>query len=239
MNTIQRAPSSNTYRMMPNSTRDTEIQSLMKQKSLLNEKIAEVKSNQELDNKIKTERLKSLTTELQMIDAQITQKQLEQEEKRKSDSASNQPTSNQTKTGTSMTTDPSIDHLLTAHTLYNNLGKVTSVRSKLNREATTIHSEVKQDRLKHEDDGAGDPGKASMRENAERTVIKKKNEQGAAVQAKIFAVDEKIGSSINEINQAVKGNEGNPTTDELINDKPQDRQQDALRSTHQAIDVRL
>ncbi|OBY80072.1 hypothetical protein BBG47_07995 [Paenibacillus sp. KS1] len=180
----------------------------MKQKNLLNEKIAEVKSK------------------------------LEQEE-RKSDSASNQPTSNQTKTGTSMTTDPSIDHLLTAHTLYNNLGKITSVRSKLNREAATIHSEVKQDRLKHEDDGAGDSGKASMHENAERTVIKKKNEQGAAVQAKISAVDEKIGSSIDEINQAVKGNEGNPTTEELINDIPQDRQQDALRSTHQAIDIHM
>lgn len=252
MNTIQRASSSSyQMQMKPLPSRDTEMRSLMRQRSLINEQIAEVKSNQELDNKVKTERIKALTTELQLIDAQIAQKRAEQQEERKPDSTSSQPSSSQpssSHTNAESNLNSPVDHILAVHTLYNNIGKstkLTSVRSNLKNEAVTIQSEIKQDRLHLE----GMP--AAMRENAELTVIKKKTEQEAAVQAKAATVDQKIGSAMREINQAVQDTASQPAADEPSDDQwvqsaqetsvktSQASQQKELGSTYRAIDVRI
>ncbi|MDR0271268.1 FlxA-like family protein [Paenibacillus sp.] len=261
MNTIQKAASSSSYRVTPISARDAEMQSLMKQRSLLNDKIVEVKSNQELNSKIKTERIKTLTTELQTIDAQIAQKQLEMQEKRKSDSSAMQsatsPSNPANHTNASSTSEPSLDHIATVSTLYNNIGKLSNVRSKLHSETVTIESEIKLDRL-HLDGDSGDSGKASMRENAERTVIKKKAEQAAAIQAKVAAVDEKMGNEIKKVNQALQSKDSKPETDRLPDDQLQrsdqanqvvgfdravqtsnDDQQVESVTLHKAIDVRI
>ncbi|XOK58698.1 hypothetical protein ACJ7K1_19175 [Paenibacillus elgii] len=56
---------------------------MLKQKGRIEEEQAKVKASQELDSKIKAERLKSLTTEQQTIEAQIAQIRMEQAQNRK------------------------------------------------------------------------------------------------------------------------------------------------------------
>jgi hypothetical protein len=65
MNSISPAAKSSFTPGSQVSNRDKEIQGLMQQKVRLNEEVQAVKSNDELDTKIKAERVKSITSFIQ------------------------------------------------------------------------------------------------------------------------------------------------------------------------------
>lgn len=78
------------------SPRGKEIQSLLSQKSKLNEEISAVKADKDLDTKMKAERVQSLRTSIQNIDAQIAElKAQEMQEKVERKSYSSSRTANQ------------------------------------------------------------------------------------------------------------------------------------------------
>lgn len=84
--------SSNPQSTLPVKTRanimspiDREIEQLIKQKGIINEKIASIRSDEKLDSKQKDERIKLLNMDLQLLESQIMQKRMEKAENNKND----------------------------------------------------------------------------------------------------------------------------------------------------------
>ncbi|GMX62231.1 hypothetical protein Elgi_20350 [Paenibacillus elgii] len=169
---------------------DRRIQALLKQKGRIEEEQAKVKASQELDSKIKAERLKSLTTEQQTIEAQIAQIRMEQAQNRKN-GVSPSAESRDPKPG--RLSDTSMKDIVRADSLHGQLKKMTQVRGELEAAANNLQSEVRLGRLQFELGPANDSGRGQMLENAEQSVFKPKLEQETALKAQIAGLDGKIG----------------------------------------------
>ncbi len=168
---------------------------LLKQKGRIEEEQAKVKASQELDSKIKAERLKSLTTEQQTIEAQIAQIRMEQAQNRKNGSS---PSAESRDPKLDRSSDSSMKDIVRADALHGQLKKMTQVRGKLEVAANNLQSEVRLGRLQFELGPANDSGRGQMLENAEQSVFKPKLEQETALKAKISSLDGKIGETMAE-----------------------------------------
>ncbi|UHA71891.1 FlxA-like family protein [Paenibacillus sp. 481] len=208
---------------------DREIQALMKQKSNITEKIAEIKTNEELNVKVKEERVKSLTTDLQLIESQIAQKMTEKNEKLKNDASSNRsnPNSNTTNNSSNGTMDvaatATMNRLIEANTIYDRLGKLSNVRNKLDVEVKDLNREVKMNRKHLGDEGLTESafGRNEMRQNAELTVNKKKLEQAIGIEGRIAKLDGKMKEEMKAISEVTENKEatGTKETKEAKGDK--------------------
>lgn len=190
---------------------DKQIQSLMKQRSQIEEEMANVKANQDMDTKVKAERIKSLTSQMQTIDAQIAQIRADQMENRKNGSSKNAE-SRETKTDNA--SGSAMDQLIRADAMHGQLSKTNSVRSKMEAAANTLKSEVRLGRLQFELGEAKDSGRAEMLQNAEMTVFKKKTEQETALKSKIAGLDGKIGDTLATVQKNTQQSEGTDTEED-------------------------
>lgn len=211
---------------------DREIEQLMKQKGILNEKIASIKSNEKMSSKQKDERIKLLTTDLQLLESQIMQKRMEKAESDKSNSSkkedpiknSNMETSKQEISGISM------EKLLETSNLHDQLTKMASVRRSMKADADNLRHEVRKGRaILGGENEPGDPGKSEMRKNLELTVNKSKNEQALEIDKKITELDRKISEKIEGAIESIQNDDKkvNVVTEEVddredqsISDRP-------------------
>ncbi|TVX86817.1 FlxA-like family protein [Paenibacillus agilis] len=209
MTRIDNFSSKSSYRTNTLSMADREIQALVRQKNNIHEQIAEVKADQELDDKLKTQRVETLTTQLQTIEAQMTQIRMEQAEKRKEGASSSFP---QSKSSNEVNMEPSstpaMEHLIEVGSLYNSLGQLTGVRTKLHGEATNLKGEVRLGRLQMKGGEAGEEAatRSEMRANAEMTIFKQKTEEALEVESKIRSLDQKISKTMADIQEALQEN---------------------------------
>jgi len=202
MNSISSATKSSFITGKQVSSRDKEIQSLMKQKARLNEDLQAVKTNDQLDSKIKAERVKSLTSFIQQVDNQISQIQSEElQEKNKtnpSEQAKQQEQPFQTNEGS---LDPAMNHIVKHSQTYDQLGKLVGLRDRMHGNIKTLEGETRFDRIVLDSDTGNDMGKSMMLENAEQTVFKMKREMVQDINSQLSKVDQKIGDLIKEIHQ--------------------------------------
>lgn len=213
--------SSNPQSSLPVKTRanimspiDREIEQLMKQKGIINEKIASIRSDEKLDSKQKDERIKLLNMDLQLLESQIMQKRMEKAENNKNDkNASPQKENSSKKSEADISNQeisgPSMEKLLQASNLHDQLTKMASVRRSLKVEADDLRLEVKKNRtiLEIDNDDPNDVGKTEMRKNLEITVNKSKNEQALDIDKKIYELDRKISEKIEDTIEGIQNDD--------------------------------
>ncbi|MDK8192468.1 hypothetical protein QP794_20495 [Paenibacillus sp. UMB7766-LJ446] len=205
MNSISPAAKSSFTPGSQVSSRDKEIQGLMKQKIRLNEELQSVKSNDQLDSKIKAERVKSITSFIQQVDNQIAQIKSEELQEKNKLKQSDQPKQQQPQP--SEVTDenhaPAMGHLIKNSQTYDQLGKLVGLRDRMHGSIQTLEGETRFDRIVLDSDSGNDMGKSMMLENAEQTVFQMKREMVQVIDSQIRKVDESIGEKLKEINQPV------------------------------------
>ncbi|WP_153979238.1 FlxA-like family protein [Paenibacillus xylanilyticus] len=230
---------------LPTSKRDKEIQNLLEQKGRLNEQLNDIRSNDEMNDEIKKERIKSLQESIQQLDAHISQIKTEEiEEKNKKsqmDSSKQDKSSNNTK-------DDSLDPLLQKAQSYNQLGQLIGLVSQKTNTNRSVEGEIRSDRmthtLPHEIKSAHDKdsGKSVMLENAEMTVLQKKREFVQKEIAKISKIEDKISEIIEEVHEKNslpdEGIVSDSKLDEQSNTKVDNTDQSSIQESQQSPDTK-
>lgn len=201
---------------------DREIEQLINQKGIINEKIASVRSNEKMNSKQKDERIKILTMDMQLLESQIMQKRMEKAEASKidkSDSSQKDDSSKKIEMDTSKqdTAGISMEKILQANNLHDQLSKMASVRRSLKVEADDLRHEVRKGRVILEDDNEDptDVGKSEMRKNLELTVNKSKTEQALDIDKKIAELDRKISEKIESTQDSIQNDDKKVVTEEV------------------------
>lgn len=213
MNSISPASKSSFAPGSQVSSRDKEIQGLMKQKIRLNEELQSVKSNDQLDSKIKAERVKSITSFIQQVDNQIAQIKSEEIQEKNKLKQSEQPKQQQPQPSelTDENQAPAMGHLIKHSQTYDQLGKLVGLRDRMHGSIQTLEGETRFDRIVLDNDAGNDMGKSMMLENAEQTVFQMKREMVQEIDSQIRKVDQSIGEKLKEINQLVPTEASHPT----------------------------
>ncbi|WP_305022333.1 FlxA-like family protein [Paenibacillus lacisoli] len=257
INSLSRSSTSITPPAMTDT--DKEIRNLMQQKSKIMEQIQDVKANDKLDTKTKSARIKTLTENMQQIDAEILQKKAEeQEEKNKNKQQSS--TAEQESSRPSELTDPvSSQQLLTNGLQYNQLGKLVGMRNQANHTIQTIEGELQNGRLLYENTADPDGAKSVMLANAERTVFQKKRESIQDVKVTVHRIEGKMNDILQDIHDTQKKagvtnspaninsqtdtndspETGNPDPNDEITDPEQRDTRSHKTSTKTSIDIRV
>lgn len=200
---------------------DREIEQLINQKGIINEKIASIKSDEKLDSKQKDERIKLLTTDMQLLETQIMQKRMEKtEENKNNNSASSQKENSSNKiemdTGKQDVSGISMEKFLQASNLHDQLTKMASVRRSLKVETDTLRHEVRKGRaLLGGENEPGDSGKSEMRKNLELTVNKSKTDEALNIEKKITELDRKMSEKIEAAKEEIQNDNRNFVTREV------------------------
>lgn|GEM_PF-1435487 len=176
------------------SPRDKEIQNLMKQRSRIQEELQSVKANDEMDSKTKMERVKTLTASIQEIDSQINQIRNEEMKEKSKTTAPEQPKKQEPKSQEAAL----METVTKGNVLYDQLGKLTGVRSRLEGSAKALENEVSNDRknLEFSPNMGEDEGVSMMLENAEHTVFQMKQEMVADLEHQMDITDEQISKLV-------------------------------------------
>lgn len=205
---------------------DREIEQLINQKGIINEKVASVRSDEKMNSKQKDERIKLLTMDMQLLESQIMQKRMEKTEASKpdkSDSSQKGDSSKKIEMDTSKQdmSGISMEKILQANNLHGQLSKMASVRRSLNVEADTLRHEVRKDRVILDDDNEdpNDPGKSEMRKNLELTVNKSKIEQALDIDKKIAELDREISEKIESTQDSIQNDDKRVVTKEVEDQK--------------------
>ncbi|OKP95784.1 FlxA-like family protein [Paenibacillus sp. P46E] len=189
----------NSHQAISNS-RDKEIQGLMDQKSRINEQIEAVKSNENMDKKLKQERVQALKTSIQEIDAQIAQIKAEEMQEKIENSKPNKAEIKKPETEpTSDITAESMHVLLQNHITYDRLGKLVGLSKKVEGEIKPLEGEVKLEEVRLSNNPTHDAGRATMLENAERTVLQTKRDRVQDIKSTVRSIDSKIGDAVSEL----------------------------------------
>ncbi|ANA78615.1 MULTISPECIES: FlxA-like family protein [Paenibacillus] len=202
---------------------DREIEQLINQKGMINEKIASVRSDEKLDSKQKDERIKLLTVDMQLLESQIMQKRMEKTEDTKNkNSASSQKEDSikktETNTGKQDLSGIPMEKFLQASNLHDQLTKMASVRRSLKVESDTLRQEVRKGReLLGGENEPGDPGKSEMRMNLELTINKSKTEDALNIERKITELDRKISEKIEDTREDIQNDDKKIVTGEVDN----------------------
>ncbi|MEO2207131.1 FlxA-like family protein [Paenibacillus pabuli] len=185
------------------SKTDKIIQDLMKQKARLSEEMQTVRSNEKLDTKTKMQRIQTLSSSIQEIDAQIAQIKAEEIQEK----------TRQKETDTPKTSEPqpedtvSLGSIIKNSNTYDQLGKLVGSREKMQGSINTLEGGVRFDRTLLDSNPHGDSGKSAMLENAEHTVFQMKREMVQEVKSHIRSTDMKIGELLKDINDTAPRNE--------------------------------
>lgn len=205
MNSISPASKSSFTPGSQVSSRDKEIQGLMQQKVRLNEEVQAVKSNDQLDSKIKAERVKSITSFIQQVDNQIAQIKSEEIQEKNKLKQSEQPKQQEPQPSelSGENQAPAMGHLIKHSQTYDQLGKLVGLRDRMHGSIQTLEGETRFDRIVLDNDAGNDMGKSMMLENAEQTVFQMKREMVQEIDSQIRKVDQSIGEKLKEINQPI------------------------------------
>ncbi|MGN7761636.1 FlxA-like family protein [Paenibacillus sp. 22594] len=194
------SPIQNTSHQAISNSRDKEIQGLIDQKSRLNEQIEAVKSNENMDKKLKQERVQALKTSIQEIDAQIAQIKAEEMQEKIENSKPNKTETKKPETDSAMDiTAESMHVLLQNHTTYDRLGMLVGLSKKVEGEIKPLEGEVKLEEVRLSNNPTHDAGRASMLENAERTVLQAKRDRVQDIKSTVRGIDSKIGDVVSEL----------------------------------------
>ncbi len=180
--------------------RGREIEALMERKTKLSDDLQTLRSNEELDDKIKSERIKALTSSINDIDNKIAQIKAEEFQVKNKSSQTEADQQQQINKKDEEIQLPSMDLIKHSQT-YDQLGKLVGMRDRMNNSIRTIEGENRFDRMILENDSGEDSGKSEMLANAERTVFQKKREVVQDIQTQINKVNQKVGELIEDINQ--------------------------------------
>ncbi|MHA7962904.1 FlxA-like family protein [Paenibacillus sp. CAU 1782] len=182
------------------SPRDKEIQNLMKQRSRVQEELQSVKANDEMDSKTKMDRVKSLTASIQQIDSQISQIRSEEMKEKSKAAVPEQPQKQEPQSREAAL----METVVKGNVLYDQLGKLTGVRNRLENSVKTLESENYNDRQNLEFSPAKgeDEGINMMLENAENTVFQMKRDMVVDLEQQIDVTDEQISKLVSS-NQPV------------------------------------
>ncbi|WNS44364.1 FlxA-like family protein [Paenibacillus sp. MMS20-IR301] len=199
------SPISSASHQFKTNSRDKEIQGLLDQKSRLNEQIETVRSNENMDKKLKQERVQSLKSSIQEIDAQIAQIRAEVMQEKIENSKIEQKEAPKKQANAVPTTDISAESmgaLIKNSTTYDQLGKLVQLGKRLEREINPIQSEIKTERDRLAFNPTNDVGRPMMLENAERVVLQGKREQILDIKSTVRGIDSKIGDLVSELNES-------------------------------------
>lgn len=210
-------PISSTSHQVKSNSRDKEIQSLIKQKSNLNEQIEAVRSNENLDKKLKQERVQALKASIQEVDAQIAQIKAEQMQEKMESSKPKQTQAKKAESDTYTDINPESMHALIKNsTTYDRMGKLVNLSKQLEGEIKPIQSEIKMERDRLANNPTNDIGRPLMLENAERIIFQAKREEILDMKSTIRRIDSKIGDLVTEL----KDNSKAAAKDSIIPSSP-------------------
>ncbi|REK71945.1 hypothetical protein [Paenibacillus paeoniae] len=204
-------------KLTPNSTKDKEMQELYKQRTKLQDEINKVNNNQEMDSKLKMERVKTLTSSMQQIDSRISEIKLENVKKMSPEKGPLNSNTNQSKPGH----DPQLAIIIEKSASYSQLTQSVGLRAKMDGEIKTLEGAVRFDRTLLEASPSNDAGKSLMLQNAEETVFKMKREMVQDIHAQRNVVDQKIKELVSEINDI---EESSNTHTSPVGDLPEDKE---------------
>ncbi len=203
---------------------DKEIQQLNKQRARMQEELASVNSNKDMDSKLKMERIKSLTSGMQQIDSRISEIKMENLKKSAPETRSPEPTSPPAKTAR----DPHLAAIIEKSSSLTELNKSVGLRAKMGGEIKTLEGGVRSDRTMLEAGRSDDGGRSAMLQNAEETVYKMKREMVQEIHSQINVVDKKINELVSEINDISKGREDNTTSNGVV--LPENKEESSIPS---------
>lgn len=195
---ISSSVNANTANQTLASPRGKEIQSLISQKSKLNEEISAVKADKDLDTKLKAERVQTLRTSIQNIDAQIAELKAQEMQER---AERNRPEQQDSKPSSTDSAAAVLDVVLKHSTTYDRLGKLVGLSKKLEGSIDPLKSESKLEHDRLANNPTKDIGRYEMLENAEYTVLQTKRERILDIRSTIHNVDQKIGELVSELKE--------------------------------------
>ncbi|MGF9699057.1 FlxA-like family protein [Paenibacillus sp. MABNR03] len=185
------------------SKTDKIIQDLMKQKARLSEEMQTVRSNEKLDTKTKMQRIQTLSSSIQEIDAQIAQIKAEEIQEKTRQKETDQPKSSEPQPEDTV----SLGSVIKNSNTYDQLGKLVGSREKMQGSINTLEGGVRFDRTLLDSNPHQDSGKSAMLENAEHTVFQMKREMVQEIKSHIRSTDKKIGELLKDINDTAPRND--------------------------------
>ncbi|NUU75822.1 FlxA-like family protein [Paenibacillus xylanilyticus] len=185
------------------SKTDKIIQDLMKQKARLSEEMQTVRSNEKLDTKTKMQRIQTLSSSIQEIDAQIAQIKAEEIQEKTRQKETDQPKSSEPQPEDTV----SLGSVIKNSNTYDQLGKLVGSREKMQGSINTLEGGVRFDRTLLDSNPHQDSGKSAMLENAEHTVFQIKREMVQEIKSHIRSTDKKIGELLKDINDTAPRND--------------------------------
>ncbi|WP_127507354.1 FlxA-like family protein [Paenibacillus humicus] len=213
---------------------DKEIQQLNKQRAKIQEELASVSSNKEMDSKLKMERVKSLTSGMQQIDSRISEIRMENLKRSAPETRSPEPASPPAKTAH----DPHLAVIIEKSSSLTELNKSVGLRAKMGGEIKTLEGGVRSDRTMLEAGPSDDGGRSAMLQNAEETVYKMKREMVQEIHSQIHVVDKKMDELISEINDISNSSEDNMNSNGAVLPEDEDENGSPSKSKElQAADV--
>jgi len=204
-------------KLTPNAAKDKEMQELYKQKMKVQDEINRVNNNQEMDSKLKMERVKTLTSSMQQIDSRISELKMENMKKNSPEKASSDSKAAPSKSAQ----DPELAIIIEKSATYSQLSQSVELRAKLDGEIKTLEGGVRFDRTLLESSPSNDNGKSMMLQNAEDTVFKMKREMVQDIQVQRNVVDQRIKELVSEINDTEDSSETRPI---IIEDVPENNE---------------
>ncbi|MGD0033013.1 FlxA-like family protein [Paenibacillus illinoisensis] len=218
-----------------NTTTKTDkiIQDLMKQKARLSEEMQTVRSNEKLDTKTKMQRIQTLTSSIQEIDAQIAQIKAEEIQEKTRQKENEKPKSSDSQPEDTI----SLGSVIKNSNTYDQLGKLVGSREKMQGSINTLEGGVRFDRTLLDSNPHADNGKSVMLENAEHTVFQMKREMVQEVKSHIRSTDKKIGELLKDINDTAPRNE--PTAEKASTEEvkaEKDNKDDILSGNNEVMD---
>lgn len=196
------------------SAQDNQIKQLYKQRAKLQEELHSVNANTEMDSKLKMERVKTLTYNIQQLDTQISELKTEKFKPKTSETKSAEPEAAPSKSEL----DPHLVAIIEKSASYDQLSNMVRQRKGMESSIRKLENEVLSDRKMMESDpnSSDDIGKTLMLENAENTVYKNKSEASQEIRSQIQSMDKKIGELVTDINETNRSEESPSSSNQAV-----------------------
>ncbi|GKU77328.1 FlxA-like family protein [Paenibacillus sp. L3-i20] len=224
------------------SVQDKKIQQLNKELARMQEELGNVNNNQDLDPKLKMERVKALTSSIQEIESRISESKMEDVKKKVSESQSTDSRPSRSKSEH----DPDLAIIVEKSASLSQLNKMAGQRTKTEGEIKTLEGGVRLDRTNLESGSSNDSGRSEMLQNAENTVFKLKREMVQEKQDQLKVTDQKMSELVSSINEPVEGGdkpanieETAPTNAENVGNPSGTKEQKVKDRASTTIDIRV
>ncbi|WP_181438535.1 FlxA-like family protein [Paenibacillus sambharensis] len=190
---------------------DSQIRELTQQVTRLQEQVQKLDLDKEMDAKVRRERVAALREQMQSLEAQVNQLKIEKMKDKVDAKREGTAQTGQTEMYERSPEAEQAETLMKTTGLYETIKTLHSTKGQMEREVRNLNNEVRLGRLQLEVGSGDEESKAVLRENAERTVFKRKLSESSEIKARIAKLDERTSEEYAKLH-----NQSNQPADAVI-----------------------